>query len=209
MDNVQNNKIVVDGKTYQIGDYVMVEGHSDLSHKRVVRIDKIISPYHTFVCECENGDDIFIVNSLFIERQAKPEEIIKEMNYRNCTYLSDTFSEDVEDFIGYQWGEINKLYPVEEKDIKPKKIKLFTCEFSGEYRIAIEESAPYHDGEMAQTLEIHYISYVKTLLKFNGYSTPNLTIYDSNDYEHSTDTWFANRKDCEDCIQYIEDHMGD
>lgn len=207
MENVKITEINIDGKTYQIGDYVMVEGHSNLNHKRVVRIDKIISPYHTFVCECENEKDIFIVNSVYIEKIATNEEINEEMNYRDCMLLTDSFSERVENFITYEWGEIDKLYPVEDSVFHPVRQDLYARELCDSYYICIRDYAPNHDGDMARLLGVHYTSYIKTLLKFKGYSTQHIQVTSSNDYVHSTNTFFKNRKDCEECIQFIKEYM--
>ncbi|MED2737654.1 hypothetical protein [Bacillus toyonensis] len=203
-------EITVSGKTYNIGDYVVVEGHSIGTHTRVIRIDKIIEPYFCFVCECEDGKDIFTVNSLYIAGIATKEQIENEFEFRDKEILMSTFGKITEGLISYEWP-LDNFENVTEgtSHIKPFNIDLSIYHDNrDEYCITVEEDCPYHDGEIATYLGIDYVDFIKIVLQFNGKLLSNLIEYNSNDIHHSTDTWFTNRKDCEDCIQYINELMA-
>ncbi|MGN5650395.1 hypothetical protein [Bacillus sp. Brlt_9] len=216
MKNKTMREITVSGKTYSIGDYVVVEGHSIGTHTRVIRIDKIVEPYFCFVCECEDGKDIFTINSLYIAGLATKEQVENEFKFRDKEILMSTFGKVTEGLISYEWPLDNFENITEGTSyIRPNDIHLAlyhdTRVYSntiGDYCITVEEDLLSHDGEVATYLGIDYVDFIKIVLQFNGKLLPNLIEYNSNDIHHSTDTWFTNRKDCEDCIQYINELMA-
>ncbi|WP_088362991.1 hypothetical protein [Bacillus cereus] len=223
MKNKKVSQIEVNGRTYKIGDFVTINEISLEMHTRVIRIDKIVNPHLSYVYECENGQDIFAFNSLLILGLATKEQIENEIHYRDKKELMNIFGpnpdEDDDVQITYAWSLDNIENLVEgTSHIKPSQSPLYVYydthgDFSttnvetGDYCITIEEDCPYHDGEIARYLELEYEDYIKVVLQFNGKPRLNVLQYADDDIHHSTDTWFTNKKDCEDCVQYIKDRM--
>ncbi|MGN5650394.1 hypothetical protein [Bacillus sp. Brlt_9] len=224
MKNIEVSQVEVNGTTYQIGDFVVINEISLEMHTRVIRIDKIVRPHLSYVYECENEQDIFAVNSLLILGLATKEQIMNEIHYRDKNTLTNIFglaSDDTDDDaqITYAWSLDNIENLVEgTSHIKPSQSPLYVYhdihgDFSttnvetGDYCITIEEDCPYHDGEIARYLNLEYEDYIKVVLQFNGKPRLNVLQYADDDIHHSTDTWFKNKKDCEDCVRYIKDRM--
>lgn len=222
MKNIEVSQVEVKGKTYKIGDYVVLDEPLFEMRTRVIRIDKIVQPHLSYIYECENGEEIFTFNSLLILGLATKEQIENEMHYRDKNALFDIFGVTPEDDgtqITYAWSLDNIENFVEgTSHIKPSLSPLYvyhdtygsfseTNVETGDYCITIEEDYPYHDGEIARYLNLEYEDYIKVVLQFNGKPRLNVLQYADDDIHHSTDTWFKNKKDCEDCVQYIKDHM--
>lgn len=203
-------QVNVNGNTYKVGDYVVVKGHSIEKHTRVIRIDTIINPYLNYVCECENGEDIFVINSLYIEGLATAEQIQNELAFRDRQELFSAFGEDKGITMSFEWAQnICTLVPENDSQFNPKNNDLFTFDDGGgRYSISLVYDEPDHDGEVAGYLGLDYSTYMKVLLKFNGKPEANLMNFNPKNVHHTTDTWFESEKDCEDCIQYFFDHMG-
>jgi hypothetical protein len=222
MKNKEVSQVNVNGKTYKIGDYILVEERSIEIHTRVIRIDKIVEPHLCFVSECGYGEDIFTFNSLLILGLATKKQIENELIYRDKEALINIFGATTndDDQITYAWSLSNIENIVEgTSHIKPQQMPLSVYhdtrgDFSntnvevGDYCMTIEKDCPYHDGEMADDLGLGYEDYIKVVLQFNGKPRLNVIEYASDDVHHTTDTWFVNREDCEDCVQYIKDHMA-
>ncbi|MED2737656.1 hypothetical protein [Bacillus toyonensis] len=210
MENKKQTQVNVNGATYKIGDFVVVSGHTLDKHTRVIRIDTIINPYYSFVCECENGKDVFVINSLYIKGLATTEQIQNELAYRDRQILLSAFGEDEGITMSFEWAQnISTLVPEDESQFNLKNNDLFIFDDGeGRYSISLVMDEPDHDGEVAGYLCLNYSAYMKVLLKFNGKPEANLMNFNPKNVHHTTNTWFESEKECEDCIQYFFDHMG-
>ncbi|WP_088362990.1 hypothetical protein [Bacillus cereus] len=209
MKNKKSSQIEVKGRTYKIGDFVVVKGHSIGKHTRVIRIDTIINSYLNYVCECENGQSIFVINALYIEGIATVEQIQNELAFRDRQELLSAFGEDKGITMTFEWApNICTLALDNDSSFNPKNNDLFTYDDGdGRYSISLVYDEPDHDGEVAGYLGLDYSTYMKVLLKFNGKPEANLMNFNPKNVHHTTDTWFESEEDCEDCIQYIESRM--
>lgn len=199
------NIVEVNGTEYKVGDFVTVEGHGPVNHKRVIRIDKIVQPHLSFVCEYDNENPIFFINAVFINGLASIEEIEKEMNFREgiTSYFGKTPY-----FISFEWGTINDFNRISDQTEAIYNCELFIYEQDNKYTISLVKDDPWHDGAMASDLNISYLNYISILSKFNGKQIPNLIEYAEDDLHHSTDTWFDNLDDCKNCIKHLKKMMS-